>query len=224
MVRLMMLKYENTKIDLVPTKIVAVARNYRAHAEEMGSPVPEIPTLFLKPPSSLIGDSDVIVLPAVSQRVDHEVELAVIMKDRCKKVSADKALEFVMGYSVFIDVTARDLQAEAKKKGLSWAVSKGFDTFAPIGPKIVPKEEIDPYGLDIWLKINGVFKQNGNTRDMLFPVDELISHISQVMTLEPMDIIATGTPEGIGPITDGDIIEAGIEGIGVLTATAQSEP
>jgi 2-keto-4-pentenoate hydratase/2-oxohepta-3-ene-1,7-dioic acid hydratase in catechol pathway len=223
MVRLMMLKYENTKIDLVPTKIVAVARNYRAHAEEMGSPVPEIPTLFLKPPSSLIGDSDVIVLPAVSQRVDHEVELAVIMKDRCKKVSADKALEFVMGYSVFIDVTARDLQAEAKKKGLSWAVSKGFDTFAPIGPKIVPKEEIDPYGLDIWLKINGVFKQNGNTRDMLFPVDELISHISQVMTLEPMDIIATGTPEGIGPITDGDIIEAGIEGIGVLVVTGQRE-
>lgn len=219
-----MLKYENAKIDLVPTKIVAVARNYRAHAEEMGSPVPEIPTLFLKPPSSLIGDSDVIILPAVSQRVDHEVELAVIMKDRCKKASADKALEFVMGYSVFIDVTARDLQAEAKKKGLSWAVSKGFDTFAPIGPKIVPKEEIDPYDLDIWLKVNGVYKQNGNTRDMLFPVDELISHISQVMTLEPMDIIATGTPEGVGPITDGDVIEAGIEGIGVLTVTAQSEP
>lgn len=224
MVRLMMLKYENTKIDLVPTKIVAVARNYRAHAEEMGSPVPEIPTLFLKPPSSLIGDSDVVVLPAISQRVDHEVELAVIMKDRCKKVSAHKALEFVMGYTVFIDVTARDLQAEAKKKGLSWAVSKGFDTFAPIGPKIVPKEEIDLYDLDIWLKINGVYKQNGNTRDMLFSVDELISHISQVMTLEPMDIIATGTPEGVGPITDGDIIEAGIEGIGALTVTAQSEP
>ncbi|MGC1120695.1 MAG: fumarylacetoacetate hydrolase family protein [Candidatus Methanofastidiosia archaeon] len=223
MVSLMMLEYENTQIDLVPTKIVAVARNYRAHAEEMGSPVSEIPTFFLKPPSSLIGDNGVIILPGISQRVDHEVELAVIMKDRCKKVSADKALEFVMGYTVFIDVTARDLQAEAKKKGLSWAVSKGFDTFAPIGPKIVPKEEIDPYDLDIWLKINDVYKQNGNTRDMLFSVGELISQISQVMTLEPMDIIATGTPEGVGPIKDGDVIKAGIEGIGVLVITGKRE-
>lgn len=218
-----MLEYKNAQVDLAPTKIVAVARNYRAHAEEMGSPVPEIPTIFLKPPSSLIGDDGVIVLPAASQRVDHEVELAVVMKDRCKNVSAREALDFVMGYTVFIDVTARDLQAEARKKGLSWAVSKGFDTFAPIGPKIVAKDEIDPHSLDIWLKINGVYRQNGTTRDMLFPVDELISHITGIMTLEPMDIIATGTPEGVGPMVEGDVVEAGIEGIGVLTAAVQRD-
>lgn len=218
-----MLEYKNAQVDLAPTKIVAVARNYRAHAEEMGSPVPEIPTIFLKPPSSLIGDDGVIVLPAASQRVDHEVELAVVMKDRCKNVSAREALDFVMGYTVFIDVTARDLQAEARKKGLSWAVSKGFDTFAPIGPKIVAKDEIDPHNLDIWLKINGVYRQNGTTQDMLFPVDELISHITGIMTLEPMDIIATGTPEGVGPMVEGDVVEAGIEGIGVLTAAVQRD-
>lgn len=218
-----MLEYKNAQVDLAPTKIVAVARNYRAHAEEMGSPVPEIPTIFLKPPSSLIGDDGVIVLPAASQRVDHEVELAVVMKDRCKNVSAREALDFVMGYTVFIDVTARDLQAEARKKGLSWAVSKGFDTFAPIGPKIVAKDEIDPHSLDIWLKINGVYRQNGTTQDMLFPVDELISHITGIMTLEPMDIIATGTPEGVGPMVEGDVVEAGIEGIGVLTAAVQRD-
>ncbi|MBU6998071.1 MAG: fumarylacetoacetate hydrolase family protein [Theionarchaea archaeon] len=220
---MMMLEYKNAQVDLAPTKIVAVARNYRAHAEEMGSPVPEIPTIFLKPPSSLIGDDGVIVLPAASQRVDHEVELAVVMKDRCKNVSAREALDFVMGYTVFIDVTARDLQAEARKKGLSWAVSKGFDTFAPIGPKIVAKDEIDPHSLDIWLKINGVYRQNGTTQDMLFPVDELISHITGIMTLEPMDIIATGTPEGVGPMVEGDVVEAGIEGIGVLTAAVQRD-
>ncbi|MBU7035179.1 MAG: fumarylacetoacetate hydrolase family protein [Theionarchaea archaeon] len=220
---MMMLEYKNAQVDLAPTKIVAVARNYRAHAEEMGSPVPEIPTIFLKPPSSLIGDDGVIVLPAASQRVDHEVELAVVMKDRCKNVSAREALDFVMGYTVFIDVTARDLQAEARKKGLSWAVSKGFDTFAPIGPKIVAKDEIDPHNLDIWLKINGVYRQNGTTQDMLFPVDELISHITGIMTLEPMDIIATGTPEGVGPMVEGDVVEAGIEGIGVLTAAVQRD-
>ncbi|MBU7015694.1 MAG: fumarylacetoacetate hydrolase family protein [Theionarchaea archaeon] len=221
--RFLILKFENTWVDLVPTKIVAVGRNYRAHAQEMGSAVPEIPTFFLKPPSSLIGDTGVVVLPAASQRVDHEVELAVVMKDRCRKVSAPEALRFILGYTVFIDVTARDLQAEAKKKGLSWAISKGFDTFAPIGPNIVSKEEIDPRDLDIWLKVNGIYRQHGTTRDMLFSVNELISHISNIMTLEPMDVVATGTPEGIGPMVDGDVVEAGIEGIGVLTVTVQRD-
>ena len=219
----MIIDYNGTKMDLTPTKIVAVARNYRAHAEEMGSPVPREPTIFLKPPSSLIGNHGTIILPALSKRVDHEVELAVVMKDRCKSVSAEQAYQHITGYTVLVDVTARDLQAEAKKKGISWAVSKGFDTFAPVGPKIVPPDSIDPHNADIWLKINGAAKQHGNTRDMIFNVGELIAYMSTVMTLEPMDIIATGTPEGVGPITDGDTIEAGIEGIGVLTVTARNE-
>jgi 2-keto-4-pentenoate hydratase/2-oxohepta-3-ene-1,7-dioic acid hydratase in catechol pathway len=159
----------------------------------------------------------------LSKRVDYEVELAVVMKDRCRSISAEQAYQHITGYTVLVDVTARDLQAEAKKRGISWAVSKGFDTFAPVGPKIVPPDSIDPHNADIWLKINGAVKQHGNTRNMIFHVGELIAYTSTVMTLEPMDIIATGTPEGVGPITDGDTIEAGFEGIGVLTVTARNE-
>jgi 2-keto-4-pentenoate hydratase/2-oxohepta-3-ene-1,7-dioic acid hydratase in catechol pathway len=219
----MLLDYENTTRDIIPTKIVAVARNYKAHADEMGAPVPKTPTIFLKPPSALLGNNGTVILPKTSQRVDYEVELAVIMKDRCKNVSADEGYQCIMGYTILVDVTARDIQAEAKKKGLPWAVSKGFDTFAPVGPKIVPGTTIDPHNVGIWLKVNGDLKQNGSTKDMLVTVGELISYISSVMTLEPMDIIATGTPEGVGPLKDGDIVEAGIEGIGVLTITAKRE-
>lgn len=219
----MIIECNDTEMDLIPTKIVAVARNYRAHAQEMEAPVPERPTIFLKPPSSLVGNNGTVILPKISQRVDYEVELAVIMKTRCKNVSAEQVYQHIMGYTVFIDVTARDIQAEAKKKGLSWAVAKGFDTFSPTGPKIVLPDAIDPHNADIWLKVNNTYKQQGNTKNMIFSMGELISYISTVMTLEPMDIIATGTPEGVGPMKDGDTIEAGIEGIGVLTFTAHKE-
>jgi acylpyruvate hydrolase len=204
----MIIPYGTTTLDLTPTKIIAVARNYRAHAEEMGAPVPQEPTLFLKPPSSLIGDTGTVILPRMSQRVDYEVE---------------DVYQHILGYTILLDVTARDIQARAKKKGLSWAVSKGFDTFAPTGPRIVPADEIDPYNVDIWLKVNGEYKQKGNTQDMIFTVGNLISYTSEIMTLEPMDIIATGTPEGVGPMKDKDVLEAGIEGIGVLTVTAKKE-
>lgn len=219
----MLLKYGTTSRDVTPTKIVAVARNYRAHADEMGTPVPEVPTLFLKPPSSLIGNNGVVILPKISKRVDYEVELAVIMETRCKNVSADQAYQHILGYTILVDVTARDIQAEAKKKGISWAVAKGFDTFAPAGPVIVPPDAIDPHNCDIWLKINNNYRQRGNTRDMIFTVGELTSYVSKIMTLEPMDIIATGTPEGVGPMKDKDVVEAGIQGIGVLTVTARKE-
>ncbi len=219
----MLITYEKTTIELTPTKIVAVARNYKAHAEEMGSPIPKEPTLFLKPPSSLIGTNSTVILPKISKRVDYEVELAAIMKNTCKNISSQEAYTHILGYTVFVDVTARDLQEEAKKKGLSWAVSKGFDTFAPTGPEIVAAEKIDPENLDIFLKVNGITKQKGNTQNMIFTVGELTSYISSVMTLEPMDIIATGTPEGVGPMEDNDTIEAGIQGIGVLTFTAKKE-
>ncbi len=213
---MMKITIDNDTMDLRPTKIVAVARNYRAHAREMGSETPAEPKIFLKPPSSLIGDGEAVILPPSSKRVDHEVELAAIMERRCSHVGPEEALSNVLGYSIVIDMTARDIQAEAKKAGMPWTVAKGFDTFAPIGPRIVKREELDLNDLDIWLKVNNEFRQRGRTGDMIFSLGELISHISKIMTLEPQDIIATGTPEGVGHVRPGDEIEAGIEGIGTL--------
>jgi len=212
----MVLMFEEQDFDLKPTKIVAVARNYRAHAEEMKADMPSQPQFFLKPPSALVANKGEVVLPKMSARVDHEVELSVIMKSTAKNVIPEKVEEKVLGYTILVDITARDIQAEAKKDGMPWTVAKGFDTFAPLGPRIVSAERIDISNLGIWLKVNGVYKQRGNTNQMIFRVDQLVSYISRIMTLEPMDIIATGTPSGVGPIQDGDIIEAGIEHIGVL--------
>jgi len=219
-----MLIYSSGKsIDLRPTKIIAVARNYLEHAREMKAALPDEPTFFLKPPSALIPDEGVVVLPARSSRVDYEVELAAVIKERLRKIPARDIEKYLMGYSVMVDVTARDIQAKAKKEGMPWAIAKGFDTFAPLGPKIVPAGDIDVSKLAIWLKVNGEYKQRGNTDQMIFPVDELISYISHIMTLEPMDIIATGTPSGIGPMSHGDEIEAGIENIGVLRFSSLRE-
>ena len=212
----MLIDFDGKKLDLKPTKIIAVARNYRAHAAEMGSAAPEEPKFFLKPPSSLIGHQGVVILPDESQRVDYEVELGVIIRDRLKKCTGEQAMNGLLGYTVLVDITARDIQNEAKKQGMPWAIAKGFDTFAPIGPKIVDAKKLNPANLDLWLKINGALKQQGSTRDMIHPVDVLIAYISKIMTLEPHDIIATGTPEGIGPMKHGDFVEAGIDGIGTL--------
>ncbi len=219
----MRIDFDQQIIDLYPTKIIAVAKNYRAHAAEMGGTVPEAPKFFLKPPSALIPNQGVVILPSLSSRVDWEVELAVIIKDRIKDVDASNALKHLLGYSVIVDVTARDIQNQAKKEGMPWTIAKGFDTFAPLGPRIIPADNIDPANLSIWLKQNGAFKQQGNTRDMIHDVPRLIAYISRIMTLEPMDIIATGTPEGVGPMKPGDYIEAGIDGIGVLAFTVESE-
>ncbi|KPJ74369.1 acylpyruvase [candidate division TA06 bacterium DG_78] len=217
------LDFNGKKVELKATKIIAVARNYRAHADEMGQSVSENPNIFLKPPSAMISNNGVVILPKMSNRVDYEVELAVVIKNRCCKVSPHEALKNILGYTIIVDITARDIQAKAIKTGLPWTVAKGFDTFAPIGPKIVPARDIDISNLDIWLKINGEFRQHSNTRNMIFPVKELISYISKIMTLEPLDVIATGTPEGVGPIQHGDSIEAGIEGIGTLMFKAEQE-
>lgn len=219
----MILKFGNRDLDLRPTKIIAVARNYKAHADEMRSAVPSQPSFFLKPPSSLLPNNGSVILPTVSARVDYEVELAVIMKSAAKNAAPDNVREKILGYTILVDITARDIQTEAKKAGLPWTIAKGFDTFAPLGPRVVGAEEIDEKNLDIWLKINGEFKQHGNTAQMIFPVEELVSYISQVMTLEPMDVIATGTPSGVGPMEHGDLVEAGIEHIGVLQFKAVRE-
>ncbi|MDH4210966.1 MAG: fumarylacetoacetate hydrolase family protein [candidate division WOR-3 bacterium] len=216
----MILMYGDKTIDLKPSKIMAVARNYKAHADEMGAELPSEPKFFLKPPSALLADKGQVILPKSCSRVDYEVELAVIIGSRVKNVTSDNVTGILLGYTVLVDITARDVQATAKKQGMPWTIAKGYDTFAPIGPHIVPAKKIDPSDLDVWLKVNGEIKQQGNTNLMIFSVCELVSFISKVMTLEPMDVIATGTPSGVGPMEDGDVIEAGIEGIGTLTFTA----
>lgn len=197
-------------------KIVCVGQNYHAHITELNSEVPEEPVLFLKPSSALIGDEDEIVIPPGLGRVDFEAELALIIGKKCKDVPRSKALEHVRAAAVFNDVTARDVQSKARKAGLPWSLAKGMDTFAPMSKPRDMAEIPDLHDLSIQLRSNGELRQNGRTSHMIFPVEELISYISRFMTLEPGDIIATGTPEGVGAMRSGDVIEAKIEGVGRL--------
>lgn len=183
-----------------PTKIVALGVNYRAHAEEVGHPLPEVPLLFLKPPSAVIGPGEAIVCPAMSQQVDYEGELAVVIGRRARHVQPAQALDYVLGYTCANDVTARDLQ----RRDGQWTRSKGFDTFCPLGPWIVP--DLDPHDLALRTWVNGELRQDSSTRDLIFGVEELVSFISQVMTLEPGDVILTGTPSGVGPLAPGDVV------------------
>jgi 2-keto-4-pentenoate hydratase/2-oxohepta-3-ene-1,7-dioic acid hydratase in catechol pathway len=222
-VNLVKIKFKGKLIELKPTKILAVAKNYVKHINELKLSVPDDPKIFLKPPSAMIGNNGVVIIPKMSERVDYEVELAAIIKDRCWKVSKEKALDYVLGFTIFNDVTARDIQAREMKEGMPWDIAKGFDTFAPIGPEVIPAEYVDCHSLNIWLKLNEEMKQNSNTKNMIFSVEYLISYLSHVMTLEPMDIIATGTPEGVGPMKEGDFVECGIEDIGILKFKVESE-
>ena len=193
-----------------PTKIVCVGRNYAAHAAELGNEVPERPLLFFKPPSAVIGPNDEIVLPR-SDLVHHEAELAVVIGTRCRNVSAQEAMGVILGYTCMNDVSDR----EAQKWDKNWVRAKGFDTSAPLGPIIVTKDEIEgPF--HVMSRVNGEVRQDGSTRDFIFSIPALIEEISTYMTLEPGDVIATGTPAGVGPLVSGDIVEVEIEGIGVL--------
>ena len=213
---MLFLEFGNGNLEIKPSKIVCLGRNYAEHAKEMKSEVPSKPVIFLKPPSALIGPNETIILPKESNNVHHEVELAGLISKKAKNVKIKDAMNYVLGYTILLDITARDLQDEAKRKGLPWTASKGYDTFAPIGPRVVPKGEIDSHNLEIGLKVNGEIRQKENTNQMIFKVPEIISYISSIMTLEPGDIIATGTPSGVGRIENGDTIEAWIEGIGIL--------
>lgn len=211
------------KLDLPqchPSKIICLAKNYAAHAKEMGvhpKDLPKEPSMFLKPPSALIGPGKNIIIPPQTQEVHHEVELAVIIGRRGKNIPVGAAMEYVFGYSILLDITARDLQSKAKQSGRPWFISKGFDTFAPMGPLIVTTEDIkDPHNLNLELKVNGEVKQSGNTRDMIFKIEDIIHYCSIIATLEPGDMIATGTPEGVGRFQKGDQIEATIRSLGVL--------
>jgi 2-keto-4-pentenoate hydratase/2-oxohepta-3-ene-1,7-dioic acid hydratase in catechol pathway len=195
----------------LPGKIICVGRNYPAHAREMDADVPEVPLLFLKPPSSVIGPMDKIVLPQQSQQVEHEAELAVVIGRRGRWITAETALEHVLGYTIANDVTARDLQ----RKDGQWTRAKGFDTFCPVGPWI--ETDYDPSDAVITCKVNDQTRQMGSTRDMVFSIRQLIAYISSIMTLEPGDLLLTGTPAGVGPLTAGDTVEIQIEGLGILT-------
>jgi 2-keto-4-pentenoate hydratase/2-oxohepta-3-ene-1,7-dioic acid hydratase in catechol pathway len=208
-------RYPLSKVKLlspcVPSKIVALGLNYRSHAEETNNPIPESPLIFIKPSTAVVGPEDNIVYPPSSTRVDYECELAVVIKKTARNVSEENSLDYVLGYTCFNDVSARDHQRDDGQ----WTRSKSHDTFAPVGPCI--ETELDPGDVTLETWLNGELKQKGNTRDLIFSVSELIHFISGVMTLLPGDIIATGTPGGIGPIQPGDTVEIKIEPIGTLS-------
>lgn len=196
-----------------PTKIVCVGRNYADHARELGNPMPAEPLIFLKPPSAMIHDGEPIVLPRMSQRVEHEGEIAVVIGARLRRVSERQALEGVAGITCANDVTARDLQ----KADGQWTRAKGFDTFCPVGPRVVPVARLgDLAALEVRCRVNGRERQHGRAADMAFAIPTVLSYISQVMTLEPGDLVLTGTPAGIGPLVAGDVVEVEIPGVGVL--------
>jgi 2-keto-4-pentenoate hydratase/2-oxohepta-3-ene-1,7-dioic acid hydratase in catechol pathway len=195
-----------------PSKIVCVGRNYREHAAELGNEVPGEPLLFFKPPSSLLAPESAIRRPKLSQRVDYEGELGVVIGKRCYKLGdGEDARPFILGYTCVNDVTARDLQ----NKDGQWTRAKGFDTFCPVGPLVT--DEINPWsGVGVETRVNGDVRQQGNTRDFIFSIGVILRYISQAMTLFPGDLIATGTPKGVGPVVAGDVIEVSVEGVGTL--------
>jgi 2-keto-4-pentenoate hydratase/2-oxohepta-3-ene-1,7-dioic acid hydratase in catechol pathway len=220
-------KHEPARVKLMapitdPHKIICLGLNYRDHAAESGAPIPKEPILFSKYATALIGTEDTIVLPPVSHEVDYEAELVIVVGKRGKNIAAADAAAYVAGYTVGHDVSARDWQL--KKDGKQWMVGKTFDTFAPTGPHLVTADEVhDPHNLAIRLRLNGQTMQDSNTKQMIFNVGQTLAYLSQVFTLEPGDLIFTGTPPGVGfarqpPVylKGGDVVEVEIEGLGVL--------
>jgi len=195
-----------------PSKIVCVGRNYKEHAEELGHDIPTEPLLFLKPNSALLAPGGVVRRPKISNRVDYEAELCVVIGKTCYHPAADEDVrQYILGYTCLNDVTTRDLQV----KDGQWTRAKSFDTFCPVGPVVV--DGLDPWaGVGVETRVNGEVKQSGNTRDFIFPLDVVIRHTAEVMTLFPGDLIATGTPKGVGPVEAGDVMEISVEGVGTL--------
>jgi 2-keto-4-pentenoate hydratase/2-oxohepta-3-ene-1,7-dioic acid hydratase in catechol pathway len=189
-------------------KNICLARTYKEHAREMNTDVTEDPLLFLKPTSSVIFNHGTIIIPQRSQCLHHEVELGIIIGKKGRYIVEEKALQHVLGYLVALDITARDIQSIAKKNSWPWAIAKGFDTFAPLSDAVLKEKVPHPQNLNLSLKINGVTKQNANTDQMIYSVNRIISFISEIMTVERGDLILTGTPEGVGELKEGDILEA----------------
>jgi 2-keto-4-pentenoate hydratase/2-oxohepta-3-ene-1,7-dioic acid hydratase in catechol pathway len=199
-----------------PSKILCVGRNYVEHAKELGNEVPKVPLIFMKPPSSIIWNGGTILLPPQSTQVEHEAELVVVIGRRARNVTAEDAKQYIFGYTIGNDVTARDLQQTDGQ----WTRAKGFDTFCSFGPWI--DTEFDPSDAVVTCRVNGQMRQMASTRDMVFNVGTLIAYISSVMTLEPGDLIFTGTPAGVGELKDSDVVDVEIEGLGKLSNTVSS--
>jgi 2-keto-4-pentenoate hydratase/2-oxohepta-3-ene-1,7-dioic acid hydratase in catechol pathway len=195
-----------------PGKIIGVGRNYVEHAAELGNAVPKQPLLFLKPPSAVIADGDAIVMPPESVQVEYEGEIGVVIGRSLRRATEADARAAIAGITCINDVTARDLQRSDEQ----WTRAKGFDTFCPIGPRVAPMDPERFAALEVHCRVNGVERQRGRARDMAFGILTLVAYISQVMTLEPGDLIATGTPSGVGPLHPGDVVEVEIPGVGVL--------
>ncbi len=202
-------------IPLKPSKIICVGRNYIAHAQELGNSVPPEPMIFLKPPSALLAPGEAIVLPRQSQQVEYEGEIGVVVLERLRNVSAAQAAKARLGFTCVNDVTARDLQ----KTDGQWGRAKGFDTFCPVGPAVV--EGLDWRTLTVTTRLNGLVKQQGATSEMAYSIPVILAFVSTVMTLEPGDLIATGTPAGVGRLASGDVIEVEVSGVGVLRNTVR---
>lgn len=210
--------------DLRPGKVLCIGRNYVAHVIEMGGREGDEPVVFLKPSTALVEDGGTLVLPRQSAEIHHEVELVAVIGTGGKDIAEADALGHVAAYALGLDMTARDLQAEAKKGGKPWSVAKGFDTFAPLGPLVDAAEVPDPQAIDITLTIDGAVRQHGSTALMAFSVARIVAYLSSVFTLEPGDLIYTGTPEGVGPVHDGETLVATGTGLPTLTVTARREP
>lgn len=200
-----------------PTKIVCVGRNYIDHAKELGNEVPKIPLIFMKPPSSIIADGESIILPPQSKQVEHEAELVVVIGKRGKNITAEEASDYIFGYTVGNDITARDLQRTDEL----WTRAKGFDTFCSFGPWI--DTEFDPSDAVVTCRVNGQMRQMASTRDMVFNIGVLIAYVSSIMTLEPGDLLFTGTPAGVGVLEDGDVVDVEIEGLAKLSNPVKTE-
>lgn len=210
-------KLIGTNQQLTIGKIVCLARNYAEHAKELGNETPAAPVLFMKPASSVISDGDTVRIPPYSQECHYEVELAVLIGKECRAVSAERAMEYVAGYGVAIDMTLRDVQNQLKAKGLPWEIAKGFDTSCPLSDFVAAATIPDPHVLNLKLAVNGEEHQDGNSSDMIHRVPQIIAHISNIFTLEPGDVILTGTPAGVGPVRSGDVMTAEIVSVGRLT-------
>ncbi len=199
---------DGVKRDITIGKLICLARSYKKHAQEMNSDIPKEPVIFLKPASSVIFNGDNIKIPKMSKCIHHEVELGIVIGEKCKNILKKDAMDYVFGYLVALDITARDIQSEFKKKGWPWTIAKSFDTFSPISEVVLKENVTSPQNLDISLKVNGEVKQNSNTSFMIFSIEKIIEFISKVMTLERGDLIMTGTPEGVDEIFKGDMLEA----------------
>ena len=204
-------------------KIICLARTYQKHAQEMNTSVTEDPLLFLKPESSVIFNNESIIIPKMSSCLHHEVELGVVIGKKGKHITQNSAMSHVLGYVIALDITARDIQSVAKKNGWPWSIAKGFDTFAPISDVVLKDVVSNPLDLDLELKVNDVVKQRSNTKFMIFSIKRIIEFISEVMTLKRGDLILTGTPEGVGEIVEGDVIEANLGTICSLKVDVKKE-